>query len=211
MQYQDRNHAGFLLSQLLMNYKNLKDAMVLGMARGGVPVAYEIAKILHVPMDAMIVRKIGMPNNQEYAIGAIASGEIAIFDEETIQNLAIDKSAIEMVLRDEKNELARREAIYRHKKPFPDVQNKIVILVDDGMATGLSIKAAILAIQEHHPKELIVAVPVGASDALTDIAPLCNQIICPLIPDSFQAVGQWYAQFNPVRDDEVLFYLQKST
>jgi putative phosphoribosyl transferase len=211
MRYQDRNHAGFLLSQLLIKYKNQKDVMVLGMARGGVPVAYEVAKFLHAPMDAIIVRKIGMPNNKEYAIGAIASEDIAIFDEEAIQYLGIDKGEIQEILQEEKKELVRREAIYRNKKPFPDVHNKIVILVDDGVATGLSLKAALSAIQRHQPQKLIVAVPVGASEALGDIKPLCDQMICPLIPDTFQAVGQWYEQFNPVEDTEVLFYLHNAT
>ncbi|NBX85170.1 MAG: phosphoribosyltransferase [Gammaproteobacteria bacterium] len=208
MRYRDRKHAGNVLAQLLLEYQNASEVIVFGMARGGVPVAYEIAKTLNVPLDVLIVRKIGMPEHQEYAIGAIASGKIAIFNKDVISRLNISEADIQKVLKEEKEELARREEIYRRHKPFPNIRNKTVILVDDGVATGFSLRAAIAALQIKHPKEIIIAVPVGALDSIDNLQGICKKVVCPLTPEDFNAVGQWYFNFNQVEDDEVIHYLE---
>lgn len=204
MIYRDRKHAGEVLTESLLEYKNSKDVIVFGMARGGIPIASEIAKSLHVPLDVLIVRKIGMPGHQEYAIGAIASGQIAIFNKDVIARLHIPESDIQEILKDEREELARREILYRNHKPFPNIRNKTVILVDDGVATGFSLRAAIAALQIKHPKEIIIAVPVGALDTIESLQGICKKVVCPLTPEEFRAVGQWYFNFNQIEDDEVL-------
>ena len=210
MRYRDRKHAGDVLAQLLLEYQNATDVIVFGLARGGVPVAYEIAKTLNIPLDVLIVRKIGMPGHQEYAIGAIASGQIAVFNQDVIARLHIPEEDIQMILKEEKEELARREVIYRHQKPFPNIRNKTVILVDDGVATGFSLKAAIAALRIKHPKEIVIAVPVGALDSIENLQGICKKVICPLTPEDFHAVGQWYFNFNQVEDDEVISCLEKN-
>jgi putative phosphoribosyl transferase len=210
MRYRDRKHAGDVLAQLLLEYQNATDVIVFGLARGGVPVAYEIAKTLNIPLDVLIVRKIGMPGHQEYAIGAIASGQIAVFNQDVIARLHIPEEDIQMILKEEKEELARREDIYRHQKPFPNIRNKTVILVDDGVATGFSLKAAIAALRIKHPKEIVIAVPVGALDSIENLQGICKKVICPLTPEDFRAVGQWYFNFNQVEDDEVISCLEKN-
>lgn len=209
MIYRDRIHAGEVLSQHLLSYKNDLDVIVLGMARGGVPIAHEIAQTLNTPLDVMIVRKIGMPGYKEYAIGAIATGQIAVFNQEMIKLQHISEKEIQKVVNEEKLELSRRELEYRDHYPFPDIQQKRVILVDDGIATGFSLKAAIAALQLKRPKEIIIAVPVGSQDAIDELESLCFKVICPLIPEHFNSVGEWYNHFNQVDDSDVIKYLKK--
>ena len=209
MRYRDRKHAGDVLAQLLLEYKNAPDVIVFGMARGGVPIAHEIANTLHLPLDVLIVRKIGMPGHQEYAIGAIASGKIAIFNKDIISRLHIPESDIQKIVKEEKEELARREVLYRHHKPFPNIRHKTVILVDDGVATGFSLRAAIAALQIKHPKEIVIAVPVGALDTIENLQGICKKVVCPLTPEEFHAVGQWYFNFNQVEDEEVIACLEQ--
>lgn len=209
MIYRDRIHAGEILSELLLDYQNGKDVIVLGMARGGMPIAEVIAQKINAPLDVMIIRKIGMPGHKEYAIGAIASGQIAVFNQEIIQRLNISANDVQNIVNEEKAELLRRELEYRDHHSFPDIQQKTVILVDDGIATGFSLKAAIAALQIKRPKEIIIAVPVASQESIEELESLCFRVLCPLKPDQFRSVGEWYFNFSQVSDDEVISCLKK--
>lgn len=206
--YTDRLHAGKVLAEHLQEYQDRDDVIVLALPRGGVPVGYEIAKTLHAPLDVFIVRKLGVPGHSELAMGALATGGACVFNESIIRDLGIPPYAIDSVIDEEKKELARRETVYRCDKPFPDLKNKIVILVDDGIATGASIKAAIKALEQLQPKSVVVAVPVADETICNEIAVTVDQIICPLQPTNLQAVGLWYHDFSQTEDEEVHEYLR---
>lgn len=208
--FTDRQEAGKLLAEQLEPYTNRPDVIVLGLARGGVPVAYEIAKALAVPLDIFVVRKLGVPHDEEFAMGAIAPGDTVIFNDEVIEGLYIGEHIIKQVIQQEKEELERREHLYRGDLPPPDIIDKTVILVDDGIATGASIRAAIAALDKQHPTCIIVATPVAAASICDEIARLVNTLICPLKPDHFDAVGQWYTDFPQVTDNEVIALLAKA-
>lgn len=206
--YADRLHAGKVLAEHLRDYQDRDDVIVLALPRGGVPVGYEIAKALHAPLDVFIVRKLGVPGHSELAMGALATGGACVFNESIIRDLGIPSYAINQVIEEEKIELARRETVYRGDKPFPDLKNKIVILVDDGIATGASIKAAIKALEHLQPKSVVVAVPVADESICDEIALTVDQVICPLQPTHLQAVGLWYHDFSQTEDEEVHAYLR---
>jgi putative phosphoribosyl transferase len=208
--YQDRTQAGLVLAEKLTRYANREDVIVLALPRGGVPVAYEIAKTLEVPLDVFIVRKLGVPFHPELAMGAISMDGAVILNQNVINELAITPDDIQHVIIKEKKELKRREEVYRDDKPFPDVKNKTVILVDDGIATGATIRAAIQSLQQHQPARLIVAVPVAAKDTADEIERLVNQLICPLRPIHFNAVGAWYQTFDQTSDEEVRICLDSA-
>ncbi|KTD13598.1 phosphoribosyltransferase [Legionella gratiana] len=210
MNYSDRYQAGSVLADLLKDYENRTDVIILALPRGGVPVAYEIAKKLSLELDIFIVRKLGVPGHEEFAMGAIASGGIVAFNEEVLSTLHIKKDAIDKILQSEQNELSRRESVYRGNKPFPDLMEKIVILVDDGIATGYTMRAAIAALKQKHPAKIIIAVPVAARSTCNELAPLVDTIICPLCPANFYAVGLWYNDFSQTTDDEVIKLLALS-
>ena len=162
------------------------------MPRGGVPVAYEVAKALSIPLDVFIVRKLGVPGHEELAMGALAAGGIVMFNEPLMDQLHIDQAAIHQVVESEQKELLRREQLYRGNRPFPQLLDKTVILIDDGIATGSTIKAAIKALKRFKPSSIIIAVPVAARETYEDMAKLVDKIICPLKPTPFHAVGLWY-------------------
>lgn len=210
MKYFDRNHAGVFLTKLLQKYNGRKDTIVLALPRGGVPVAYEIAIKLGLTLDVFIVRKLGVPGHEELAMGALASGGTVVFNDEIINYLQIQKSSINRVIQSEQEELTRREHLYRGNKPFPDLAGKTIILVDDGIATGSTMKAAIMALQQKHPKEIIIAVPVAARSTCDEIAGLVKTFICPLQPVEFHAVGLWYDNFSQTSDDEVIKLLEQA-
>ncbi|KTC86633.1 phosphoribosyltransferase [Legionella brunensis] len=199
----NRHEAGRILADQLKMYAYNPDVIVLALPRGGVPVGYEIAKALSVPLDVFIVRKLGVPGHEELAMGAIASGATAIFNDEIVEALHISKQAIEEVIHSEEEELERREAIYRHNQPFPKLENKIVILVDDGVATGATMRAAIKSLRKQNPARLIMAIPVAAFSTYQEMAKLVDEIICPLQPLHFYAVGLWYEDFAQTTDTEV--------
>jgi len=207
MKYLDRAQAGVCLAELLKEYNNRKDTIVLALPRGGVPVAYEIAMKLGLALDILIVRKLGIPGHEELAMGALASGGAVVFNDEIISYLQIPKSSIDSVIQSEQAELTRREHLYRGNKPFPSLGGKTIILVDDGIATGSTMKAAIIALQQKQPKEMIVAVPVAAPSTCDEIAGLVKMLICPLRPVDFQAVGLWYDNFSQTSDEEVIALL----
>lgn len=201
--FSNRYEAGKILASQLQMYSKNPDVIVLALPRGGVPVAFEIAKSLSVPLDVFIVRKLGVPGHEELAMGAIASGDIVIFNEDIFQYLHISKSDVQKVIQSEQQELRRRETTYRGKKPFPSIMNKMIILVDDGIATGATMRAAITALKKQNPKKLIIAVPVAASSAIDEISTLADEIICPIKPLHFYAVGAWYDDFSQTTDEEV--------
>lgn len=208
--YQNRKYAGQILANYLSSYANRDDVIVLALPRGGVPVAYEIAEKLNAPLDVFIVRKIGVPGHAELAMGAIASGEVKVFNEDIIDSLQIPDEAIRQVITKEKEELKRREHVYRGDNPFPNLQNKTVILVDDGIATGASMRAAIQALKLMQPARLIVAVPVAAYDLAQHMSKLVDEFICPLQPYDLHAVGLWYENFTQTEDDEVFTLLNEA-
>lgn len=211
MKFHDRKEAGLILAEQLKEYSHQSNVIVLALPRGGVPVAYEIAKALAVPLDVFIVRKLGVPGHEELAMGAIASGGTPIFNEDIVQSLRLKQSAIDSVLQSEQKELQRREKLYRGNKPPLALEDKTIILVDDGMATGATMRAAIQALELHKPATIIVAVPVAALSTYEELSPLVNKIICPLKPRQFYAVGLWYEQFTQTSDSEVIELMEKST
>lgn len=210
MNYIDRTHAGIVLSDLLNNYANQDNVIVLALPRGGVPVAYEIAMKLCLQLDILIVRKLGVPGHEELAMGALASGGTVIFNDDLIRDLYINQTSIDRVIKSEQEELMRRERLYRGNKPLPHLAGKTIILVDDGIATGSTMKAAIMALQKQKLAELIIAVPVAAQSSYDEMTQLVKTLICPLRPVDFNAVGLWYDNFPQTSDEEVIALLKQS-
>ena len=208
--FNDRYEAGKVLAEYLKQYQNKPDVIVLALPRGGVPVAFEIAKSLNAPLDVFIVRKLGVPWHEELAMGAIASGGTVIFNDNIVQQLNITKPIINQVIDTEENELKRREIMYRGKRPFPNLKNKTIILVDDGIATGATMKVAIKGLREHSPAKIIVAAPVAALETYEEIEKLVDHIICPLVPTDFYAVAKWYVNFPQTSDEEVFDIMSKA-
>ncbi len=208
--FNDRKDAGQLLAEHLKTYEKDKDAIILALPRGGVPVAYEVADALSLPLDVFLVRKLGVPGHEELAMGAIASGDTVIFNDEIIRMLSLSDAAIQEVIKSETEELKRRESAYRGDRPFPELKDKRIILVDDGIATGATIRAAIKGIYLRRPKEVIVAVPVAALSSYEEISSLVDKMVCPLKPINFYAVGLWYEIFGQTSDEEVIELLEKA-
>jgi putative phosphoribosyl transferase len=207
--FADRHEAGRELAAKLRHYRGNPGVVVLALPRGGVPVAFEIAEALDAPLDIFVVRKIGMPSHPEFAIGAIASGGVEVLNEDIIDSFGIPKSAVEAVVRNERIELERREREYRRDQPVIDLRNRIPILVDDGLATGATMKAAAQAIRARGPARVIVAVPVGAPQTCREFADIADEIVCARTPEPFAAVGLWYRDFSQTTDDEVRRLLQE--
>ncbi|MCL9684959.1 phosphoribosyltransferase [Legionella maioricensis] len=208
--YIDRQHAGKILSTHLKKYANKEDVIVLALPRGGVPVAYEIAKSLSVPLDVFIVRKLGVPGHKELAMGALASGGVILLNDELIGYLHISKSSIDEVIKSEEKELSRRESLYHVNEEVPVLKDKTILLVDDGIATGSTMHAAIMALRQQKPAQIIVAVPVAAQDTYHEMTKLVDKIICPLTPVNFYAVGLWYQNFSQTSDSEVCELLKRA-
>jgi predicted phosphoribosyltransferase len=201
--FHDRIDAGKMLANDLKEFANLPDTIVLALPRGGVPVAYEIAKTISAPLDVFIVRKLGVPDHEELAMGAIASGGTIVFNNDILNQFHIPETAINRVIQAEEKELNRRELSYRRNRPFPALAGKTIILVDDGIATGATMRAAIQALRKHEPATIIVAVPVAANSTCKEIQKLVDQLICLISPTEFNAVGQWYDDFPQTTDEEV--------
>jgi predicted phosphoribosyltransferase len=199
----DRRDAGRQLAQRLGAYAHRDDVIVLALPRGGVPVAAEIARALDAPLDILVVRKLGLPGQPEYAMGAIASGDVRVLNTQVIQQLAISYSAIDIVTRAELRELHRREKLYRGDRPMPLVAGRQVVLVDDGMATGASMRAAVHALRELAPARIVVAVPVSAAETCHLLGQDADEVICGQTPERFRSVGQWYERFEQTTDEEV--------
>jgi putative phosphoribosyl transferase len=210
MLFSDRSDAGRQLGSELLSYANRDDVLVLGLPRGGVPVAFEVARALAAPLDVFLVRKLGVPGQPELAMGAIASGGARVLNEQVVELLHIPPKAINAVAVQESRELARRERDYRGKRPMPDIRGRVVILVDDGLATGSTMRAAIAAIRRFEPVTLIVAVPVGPLEACQKMASLADKIVCLKQPEYFNAVGVWYRDFDQVTDEQVRSLLKQA-
>jgi predicted phosphoribosyltransferase len=201
--FADRREAGVELAAKLRRYAARPDVVVLALPRGGVPVAFEVAEALGAPLDIFLVRKLGMPGQPEFAIGAIASGGVRVLNEEAVRAYDIPAGVIDAVAREEQVELERREREYRRGRALPDLRDRIVVLVDDGLATGSSMRAAVQAVRQHQPARVIVAVPVGAPSTCEELADIADEIACARAPQVFSAVGQWYRDFSQTTDDEV--------
>lgn len=208
LKYQDRQDAGCQLAVLLKDYAYRQDVLVLALPRGRVPVAYEIAKQLALPLDVLVVRKLGVPWHPELAMGAISMDNVLILNQSLIQELKLKQADIDNVLAQEKKELHQRAMLYRGQKPFPSLIEKTIILVDDGMATGATMKAAIAVLQTKKSNRIVVAVPVAAQSTCHEIAKHVDEVICPIQPDSFEAVGTWYESFSQISNEEVTQLLQ---
>jgi predicted phosphoribosyltransferase len=203
MKFRNRSEAGQLLARALEQYKNRADVLVLALPRGGVPVGYEVAKALNAPLDVFIVRKLGVPGHEELAMGAIATGGIRVLSYSVIEQLKIPESVIDHVASREEEELRRREHSYRGMNPLPNISDKIVILVDDGLATGSTMKAAISALRQQNPKKIVVAVPTAPSDTCEALKGEADEVFCAATPEPFYAVGLWYENFAQTTDEEV--------
>jgi putative phosphoribosyl transferase len=202
--FRDRQHAGELLGRELAHRLEARDdVLVLALPRGGVPVAYEVAQALHAPLDVFIVRKLGVPGHEELAMGAIASGDVLVLNDEVLSQLRVPQRAVDAVAAHERQELERRERSYRGNKPTLDVRGRTVIIVDDGLATGSTMRAAVRALRRMGPRQVIVAVPVAARSTCEEFREEADQIICLRTPEPFRAVGLWYDDFSQTTDEEV--------
>ena len=201
--FANREEAGQLLAEKLLDYTGRDDVIVLGLPRGGVPVAFEVAQRLRVPLDVFIVRKLGVPGFEELAVGAIASGGVRVLNEDVARSLPNAEEVIESITARETAELQRREESYRDGRPAPELGGKTVILVDDGLATGATMRAAVAALRQRDVARIVVAAPVGAPETCREFEHEVDEIICAMAPDYFQAVGQYYEDFSQTSDEEV--------
>jgi predicted phosphoribosyltransferase len=210
MIYKNRIDAGRQLAAKLKKYANKPDVIVLALPRGGVPVGFEVARALAAPLDVFLVRKLGVPGREELAMGAIASGGVRVINEDVVQELKIPANWIDLAAADEMPELRRREQAYRDARPFPDVSDKTVILVDDGLATGATMRAAVAALRRMGPGQIVVAVPVGARETCDEFRDVADEVVCAQQPDPFWAVGSWYRDFEQTTDEEVRALLARA-
>jgi len=206
----NRKAAGQALAQALHAYRDRDDVIVLGLPRGGVPVAMEVAQALAAPLDLMLVRKLGTPGHRELAMGAIASGSAEVINEEVVRSLGIAPEAIERVTITEREELKRREQAYRGQRLWPSLAHQCVILVDDGLATGATMRAAVAAVRTQQPARIVVAVPVAPPDTIALLRREADEVVCCAEPEPFNAIGQWYVDFSQVSDNEVREMLGKA-
>ena len=202
--FRDRVHAGKQLSLSLRNYGLDPGAIVLALPRGGVPIGFTVAHALGLALDILLVRKLGMPGQEEYAIGAVASGGVRVLQRGVLEHTGVTPAKLELLCAREFAEIERRERRYRGRRPVPQLAERTVILVDDGLATGSTMRAAIAVTQAQAPARIVVAVPVGAADTCAALAPEVDELICLRCPHPFRAVSQWYRQFDQTTDDEVI-------
>jgi len=210
MRFRDRTEAGRALAAKLKKYAGRPDVLVLALPRGGVPVAYEVARELNAPLDVFLVRKLGLPEREELAMGAIATGGVRVLNEDVIRVLHVPDEVIDAVAAEQQRELERRERLYRGDRPPPEVGGRTVILVDDGLATGSTMRAAIAALRKQRPARVVVAVPVGAPDTCAEFRDEADEVVCARTPEPFFAVGLWYADFSQTTDEEVHDLLRRA-
>jgi putative phosphoribosyl transferase len=208
--FRNRTEAGQLLAAKLIHYADTPNVIVLGLPRGGVPVAYEIAAALRAPLDIWLVRKLGVPGQEELAMGAISLGGVMILNQEIIQALNISQDAIDQVAAAERQELERRDRAYRGDRPLPNLQDHTVILVDDGIATSSTLRAAIAALQQQQPRAIVAAAPVAPPAVCEDLKRIVDDVVCLNMPDPLQSIGMWYWNFSQTTDDEVRDLLKQS-
>lgn len=210
MIFSDRSAAGKTLARHLLKYKDREDVLVLALPRGGVPVAFEVAQALRVPLDVFLVRKLGVPGHEELAMGAIATGGVRVLNDDVVGSLRIPPRVIDAVAANEMEELKRRELEYHGDRPEPDVRGMTVILVDDGLATGSTIRAAVRALRQQNPARIVVAVPVSAPQTCDEYQIGADEIICTSTPEPFYGVGEWYDDFSQTTDKEVRDLLERA-
>jgi len=208
--FHDRTEAGQLLADRLADYADNPDVLVLGLPRGGVPVAYQIAKAINAPLDVWLVRKLGVPGQEELAMGAIASGNIMVLNNEIVQALGISQPVIQQVAADEKQELERRDRAYRGDRPPLNVQGHTIVLVDDGIATSSTLRAAIAALQQQQPGRIVVAAPVCPPSVCEALRSVVDEVICLATPEPLYSIGMWYEDFSQTTDEEVRELLKQS-
>ena len=208
--FHDRTEAGRALAKLLSAYAHRKDVLILALPRGGVPVAFEVAQALDVPLDVFVVRKLGLPTNEELAMGALASGNVRVLNEEVVNSFGITENIIEAVADRERIELDRRERLYRGDAPFPAVSDKTIVIVDDGLATGSTMRAAVAALRRRHPHRIIVAVPVAPPSTCEILRSEADEVVSVATPEPFYAVGQWYTVFDQTPDWQVRDLYERS-
>ena len=208
--FKDRRDAGKKLGQKLSAYFERPNGLILALPRGGVPVAYEVALALNIPLDIFIVRKLGVPGREELAFGAIASGGVRVLNSDVVRMLSIPDEVINFVAKREFQELQRREQHYRGNRPAPDVRDRTVILIDDGLATGASMRAAVAGLRAQHPARIVIAVPTAAPETCKAFQSEVDEIVCAVTPELFYGVGRWYEDFSQVTDEEVRTLLQEA-
>ena len=209
--FHNRREAGRLLAAKLAAYAKRPDVIVLALPRGGVPVAYEVAQALEAPLDVFLVRKLGVPDHEEYALGAIATGGVRVINQDLVRALRIPPATIEAIAAREQQELERRERAYRGDRPPPDVRGRTAILVDDGLATGATMHAAVRALKQQGAGRVVVAVPIAPPETCDQLREVVDDIVCAVTPEPFHAVGLWYEDFSQTTDDEVRDLLGRST
>lgn len=210
VRYADRHVAGRMLAEHLMHYRDQHDGLVLALPRGGVPVGYEVAHALNIPLDVLVVRKLGYPGHDEFAMGAVASGGVQVVNEALSFREPGLSSALHDVAEREVRELGRREAMYRAQRPPLALRGKVIILVDDGLATGSSMRAALAAVKAQQPRRVVIAVPVAPPHTCHELASQVDELVCPSQPEPFEAVGLSYRDFDQTSDDEVRALLATS-
>ena len=201
--FRNRNEAGRLLAEKLTAYANRSDVLVLALPRGGVPVAYEVARCLGAPLDVFLVRKLGVPGYEELAMGAVATSGVRVLNDQIVNGLGIPSYVIDAVAAQEQQELERRERLYRGSRPPPDVRGRTLILVDDGLATGATMRAAVMALRQLQPARIVVATPTASPEICEELRSEVDEVICAITPEPFLAVGHWYEDFSQTTDDEV--------
>ena len=210
VRFRDRRDAGRRLAAQLASYAGRADAIVLALPRGGVPVAFEVAQALASPLDVFLVRKLGMPGHEEFAIGAIASGGVTVLNEETLRDYGVSREQVEAIVEAEQRELERRERQYRGDRLFPDLTGRTVILIDDGLATGSTMRAAVAALRQERPVGVIVAVPTAPRETCEELRLIVDEMVCLITPEPFYAVGLWYEDFAQTSDDEVRELIERA-
>ena len=208
MQFKDRKEAGQVLASRLDHYRAREDVVVLALPRGGVPVGFEVARALHAPLDIFVVRKLGYPGHEEYAMGAIAKGGIRVINPDIV-DLHLPEQTVQSIVAREHAELERRERLYRGQRPPLALENHTVILIDDGLATGSTMRAAAIAVRQEKPQRVVIAVPVAAAEACQTLGAIADEIVCAYTPYPFHAVGIWYANFGQTTDSDVRALLEE--
>lgn len=209
-QFKDRRDAGRILARKLAAYTGRTDVIVLALPRGGVPVAYEVALALNAPLDIFLVRKLGLPGREELAIGAIASGGIRVLNEDIIRALGVPEEVINLVARNELQELQRREQNYRGDRQSPELRGRKVILIDDGLATGASMRAAVVGVRAQHPARIVIAVPAAAPELCNAFQFEVDEMVCAMTPEPFYGLSRWYEDFSQTKDEEVRMFLEEA-
>ncbi|MGZ9096830.1 MAG: phosphoribosyltransferase [Micavibrio sp.] len=211
LRFENREEAGQELSNALAQYKDKPDTIILALPRGGVPVAHEAAKILNLPMDVWLVRKLGVPGHEELAMGAIALNGTYHINKEIALSLNVPQRLLNQVIARERIELARRNKLYRQGRPIPEIKGKTIIIIDDGLATGATMRAAIESLRQMHAAKIVAAAPVGAKETCRALAEVADEVACLRMPEPFYGVGQWYRDFSQTSDEEVQKILEQST